>query len=87
MFAVVFSAFILIAVPAFAAYPLITDDPDTQGKGKFQLEVNAETGFDDQTDAPGAGRRSVTPHWPRSSPLAPERMWMLSSGSFTAIIS
>lgn len=25
---------------AFAAHPLITDDTGTQGKGKFQLEVN-----------------------------------------------
>ncbi|MDA8240467.1 MAG: transporter [Nitrospiraceae bacterium] len=27
---------------AFAAHPLITDDTGTQGKGKFQLEVNGE---------------------------------------------
>lgn len=27
---------------AFAAHPLITDDTGTQGKGKFQIEVNAE---------------------------------------------
>ena len=27
---------------AFAAHPLITDDTGTQGKGKFQLEVNSE---------------------------------------------
>ena len=29
---------------AFAAHPLITDDTGTQGKGKFQLEVNGEYG-------------------------------------------
>ncbi|MBI5846485.1 MAG: transporter [Nitrospirae bacterium] len=28
--------------PAYAAHPLITDDTGTQGKGKFQIEVNAE---------------------------------------------
>lgn len=27
---------------AFAAHPLITDDTGTQGKGKFQVEVNSE---------------------------------------------
>jgi hypothetical protein len=29
---------------AFAAHPLITDDTGTQGKGKYQLEVNGEYG-------------------------------------------
>jgi hypothetical protein len=53
MFFVVFSMSILIAMPAFAAYPLITDDSDTQGKGNFQIEVNGETGFDKETDAAG----------------------------------
>lgn len=33
---------VLWAVPALAAHPLITDDTGTQGKGKFQLEVNGE---------------------------------------------
>jgi hypothetical protein len=28
--------------PAFGAHPLITDDTGTQGKGKFQLEMNGE---------------------------------------------
>jgi len=31
---------------AFAAHPLITDDTGTQGKGKFQLEVNSEFNYD-----------------------------------------
>lgn len=30
--------------PVFAAHPLITDDTGTQGKGRFQLEVNGEYG-------------------------------------------
>jgi len=34
---------------AFAAHPLITDDTGTQGKGKFQLEVNGEYGDDSET--------------------------------------
>lgn len=32
----------LTSVQAFAIHPLITDDTGTQGKGKFQLEVNGE---------------------------------------------
>jgi hypothetical protein len=32
--------------PALAAHPLITDDTGTQGKGKFQLEVNGGYGHD-----------------------------------------
>ncbi|PIS38262.1 MAG: transporter [Nitrospirae bacterium CG_4_9_14_3_um_filter_53_35] len=33
---------------AFASHPLITDDTDTQGKGKFQLEVNGEYAHEDE---------------------------------------
>jgi len=33
---------LLSAAPAMAAHPLITDDTGTQGKGRFQIEVNAE---------------------------------------------
>lgn len=33
---------------AFAAHPLITDDTGTQGKGKFQLELNSEYGIDSE---------------------------------------
>lgn len=36
----------LISAQAFAMHPLITDDTGTQGKGKFQLEVNGEYGHD-----------------------------------------
>jgi len=32
---------LLTAGVAFGAHPLITDDTGTQGKGKFQLEVNS----------------------------------------------
>ncbi len=34
---------------AFAAHPLITDDTGTQGKKKFQLEVNSEFNNDKET--------------------------------------
>lgn len=37
---------LLSATNSFAAHPLITDDTGTQGKGKFQLEVNGEYGHD-----------------------------------------
>jgi hypothetical protein len=40
---VVCIAVLLLAAPvAFAAHPLITDDAGTQGKGKFQLELNGQ---------------------------------------------
>ena len=37
---------LLFVSNSFAAHPLITDDTGTQGKGKFQLEVNGEYGHD-----------------------------------------
>jgi len=41
-----FAFLILWAGAAYAAHPLITDDAGTQGKGKLQLEVNSEFGYD-----------------------------------------
>ena len=35
---------------AFASHPLITDDAGTQGKGKFQLEINGQYGHDKDDD-------------------------------------
>jgi hypothetical protein len=35
---------------AFAAHPLITDDTGTQGKGKFQVEVNSEFNYDKEKE-------------------------------------
>jgi hypothetical protein len=35
---------------SWAAHPLITDDSGTQGKGKFQLEVNGQYDSDKETD-------------------------------------
>jgi hypothetical protein len=40
--------FLSFALPAFAAHPLITDDTGTQGKGNWQLEMNAEFASDDE---------------------------------------
>ena len=39
-------ALFLIACPSWAAHPLITDDTGTQGKGKFQLELNGQYDWD-----------------------------------------
>lgn len=50
-FVTAFGISLCFAVPAFAAHPLITDDPGTQGMGKFQLELNGESGFDRETVA------------------------------------
>lgn len=48
-------AFVLFGVllwsaAAFGAHPLITDDTGTQGKGKFQLEINSEYSFDKEKE-------------------------------------
>lgn len=39
-------AFLIFSGSAFAAHPLITDDTGTQGKGKFQLEINGQYDHD-----------------------------------------
>lgn len=41
---------LLWAGSAFGAHPLITDDTGTQGKKKFQLEVNSEFNYDKETE-------------------------------------
>ena len=41
---------LLWASSAYAAHPLITDDTGTQGKGKFQLEINSEFKDDKETE-------------------------------------
>jgi len=43
-------AALLFACPSWAAHPLITDDTGTQGKGKFQLELNGQYDWDDEDD-------------------------------------
>jgi hypothetical protein len=40
---------LIVPAPAWAAHPLITDDTGTQGKGKYQLEVNGQYDSDKET--------------------------------------
>lgn len=42
----IYFVLLLIACPSWAAHPLITDDTGTQGKGKFQLELNGQYDWD-----------------------------------------
>lgn len=48
--AILFMVVALFPVFAQAAHPLITEDTGTQGRGKFQLELTAESGRDDAGD-------------------------------------
>lgn len=48
--AISFIVVALFPVLAQAAHPLITEDTGTQGRGKFQLELTAESGRDDTDD-------------------------------------
>jgi len=43
------SMFLLFHTIAWGAHPLITDDAGTQGKGKFQVEVNGQYDSDKET--------------------------------------
>jgi hypothetical protein len=43
---------------AFAAHPLITDDAGTQGKGKFQIELNGEFTYDKEIGLGGTTREA-----------------------------
>ncbi|MEK7296302.1 MAG: transporter, partial [Planctomycetota bacterium] len=38
------------AVTSFAAHPLVTDDTGTQGKGKFQMEINSEFTYEKEAE-------------------------------------
>jgi len=46
VFILPFFTICLISAQAFAMHPLVTDDTGTQGRGKFQLEVNGEYSHD-----------------------------------------
>ncbi|MBI4689015.1 MAG: transporter [Nitrospirae bacterium] len=46
LFFLLFTVYYSLFTVSYAAHPLITDDTGTQGKGKFQLEVNGEYGHD-----------------------------------------
>lgn len=54
--AILFMVIALFPVFAQAAHPLITEDTGTQGRGKFQLELTAESGRD---DADGTRKETV----------------------------
>src|SRR5688572_31661722 len=41
---------VLVAVPAWANHPLISEDTDTLGKGKWELELHGERARDRQSD-------------------------------------
>jgi len=45
----VLSTVLFVPAASWAAHPLITDDAGTQGKGKFQLEVNGQYDSDKET--------------------------------------
>jgi hypothetical protein len=47
LFTIHFSLFTI----SYAAHPLITDDTGTQGKGKFQIELNSEYAHEDEDGA------------------------------------
>lgn len=49
-FLISLSIVLFSAAASFAAHPLITDDTGTQGKGKFQIEVNSEFTYDKETE-------------------------------------
>lgn len=49
LFSIIAIYFSLFTV-SYAAHPLVTDDTGTQGKGKFQLEVNSEFTYDKEKD-------------------------------------
>ena len=45
----VLCAVLFVASVAWGSHPLVTDDAETQGKGKFQLEANGQYDFDKET--------------------------------------
>lgn len=46
---VVFGMVLFVSSVAWGSHPLITDDAETQGKGKFQVEVNSQYDSDKET--------------------------------------
>jgi hypothetical protein len=47
---ILFSLTFLVNSVSFATHPLITDDTGTQGKGKMQIEINGESGYDKEKE-------------------------------------
>ncbi len=50
LLAVLWCAVGFIATQAWAAHPLITDDTGTQGRGRFQLEINGQSDTDKEVE-------------------------------------
>lgn len=50
LFFILFTLYYSLFTVSHAAHPLITDDTGTQGKGKFQLEVNSEFTYDKERE-------------------------------------
>jgi hypothetical protein len=48
LFVSLFTIYFSLFTVSYAAHPLITDDTGTQGKGKFQLELNSEFSHEDE---------------------------------------
>jgi predicted porin len=51
---------LLLPMAAWASHPLITDDAGTQGKGKYQLEVNGEFDSDKEDGIKTTGGQAAT---------------------------
>ncbi|HTG00077.1 MAG TPA: transporter [Nitrospirota bacterium] len=58
--AVLSGALFFMSPSVWAAHPLITDDTGTQGKGKFQLEVNGEYDHDQEGGVKTTGGQAAT---------------------------
>lgn len=54
----VIAVVLMAAGTVFAAHPLITDDTGTQGRGKFQVELNGEYGHDSERELDVRSRES-----------------------------
>lgn len=50
LFFLLLTVYFMLPTVSFAAHPLITDDTGTQGKGKFQIELNSEFSINKETE-------------------------------------
>jgi len=51
LFVSLFTVYFSLLSVTYAAHPLITDDTGTQGRGKFQIELNSEFAHEDEDGA------------------------------------
>ncbi|EAT59064.1 transporter [Chlorobium ferrooxidans] len=62
----VFIFTLLVSTNAYATHPLVTDDTGTQGKGKFQIEINSEFASDSRdggTEKEHSGEAAAALSW------------------------